>query len=58
MRTAVDPPVTGFWTFCAVTAGVLLVVFLGVWCWPTRIPKGRSVDEICQRIEDEEDDGL
>ncbi|WP_156055892.1 hypothetical protein [Nocardia sp. NRRL WC-3656] len=49
---------TGVWIFGAVTAGVLLTVLFGVWCWPSCIPKGRSVDEIRQRIEDEENDEL
>ncbi|NKY86810.1 hypothetical protein [Nocardia veterana] len=46
---------TDVWIFCTVAVGVLLVVFVGVLCRPSRIPKGRSVEEIRQRIEDEED---
>jgi hypothetical protein len=41
--------------FGAIVLGVLVSVAGMVWCWPSRIPKGRSVDEIRQRIEDEED---
>lgn len=42
------------WIFCAVAAGALVVTFVGAWCWPFRISKGRSVDEVRQHIEDEE----
>lgn len=49
---------TDMWVFCAVALGALLAVFVVVWCWPSRIPKGRTVEEIRQRIEDEEDDEL
>ncbi|NKY87202.1 hypothetical protein [Nocardia veterana] len=42
------------WVFGATVLGVLVIVAGAVWCWPTRIPKGRSVDENRQRIEDEE----
>lgn len=43
------------WIFGATVLGVLVIVAGAAWCWPSRIPKGRSVDEIRQRIEDEED---
>ncbi|NKY48268.1 hypothetical protein [Nocardia cerradoensis] len=43
------------WVFGATALGVLMIVSVAVWCWPTRIPRGRSVDEIRQRIEDEDD---
>ncbi|WP_156511272.1 hypothetical protein [Nocardia nova] len=43
------------WVSGVTTVIVLLVVIAVVWWWPDRIPRGRSVDEIRQRIEDEED---
>ncbi len=46
---------SGVWVLAVTAVVVLLTVVVVVWCWPSRIPKGRSVDEIRQRIEDEED---
>lgn len=45
---------SGVWVFAVTAVVVLLTVVVVVWCWPSRIPKGQSVDEIRQRIEDEE----
>jgi len=47
--------VSDIWVFGATVLGVLAIVGAAVWCWPSRIPKGRSAEEIRQRIEDEED---
>ncbi|WP_290047809.1 hypothetical protein [Nocardia nova] len=47
---------TDVWICCAVALGVLLVGFVGVMCWPSRIPKGCSVEEILERIQDEQDE--
>ncbi|WP_157126009.1 hypothetical protein [Nocardia mikamii] len=44
------------WVFGATALGALVIVSVTVWCWPARIPKGRSVDEIRRRIEDEDDE--
>ncbi|MFI5782384.1 hypothetical protein [Nocardia sp. NPDC051570] len=39
----------------AIVIGIPLAVFLAATFWPQRIPKGRSVHEIQQRIEGEDD---
>ncbi|WP_157170342.1 hypothetical protein [Nocardia cerradoensis] len=43
------------WVFGGTVLGILAIVVAALWCWPSRIPKGRSVAEIRQRIDDEED---
>ncbi|WP_157172187.1 hypothetical protein [Nocardia pneumoniae] len=40
----------------AVAAGLPLAVLIAVVLWPEPIPKGRSVEEIRQRIDDEDED--
>ncbi|WP_157163508.1 hypothetical protein [Nocardia aobensis] len=49
---------SGFWVFVVTAVVVLLTIVVVAWCWPNRNPKGPSVDEIRQRIEDEEDTEL
>jgi hypothetical protein len=49
--------VNGWTVFGLILAiGLPLAVLIGALCWPTRIPKGRTVDGIRRRIEDEDDD--
>ncbi|MFF0496411.1 hypothetical protein ACFYU5_08415 [Nocardia aobensis] len=48
----------GLWVLVVTAVVVLLTIVLVAWCWPNRIPKGWSVDEIRRRIEDEEDTEL
>lgn len=36
-----------------VAVGLPLLVIVAAICWPQRIPKGRSVEDITQRVEEE-----
>lgn len=40
----------------AVAVGLPLAVFIGALCWPAEIPKGKSVDEIRRRVEEDDTD--
>ncbi|MGK8489294.1 hypothetical protein [Nocardia asiatica] len=46
---------TGWQLSALVLGAALLVLVLGmaVWLWPVRVPEGRSVDEITQRVHSE-----
>ena len=55
LRTIVGTSLSDISVFGGSVLGVLAIVVAALWCWPSRIPKGRSVAEIRQRVEDEED---
>ncbi|MBF6330996.1 hypothetical protein [Nocardia transvalensis] len=45
--------VVTFVVWLLATLAVCAIVYATILCWPTRIPKGKSVKAIRQRVEDE-----